>query len=102
MNKLLIDGNSLTLEKLEQVCTTGVPVVLAEQARARMLACRKVIEQAMDEGKVIYGVNTGFGKFSDIQINPENLEQLQENLVLSHAAALAGHWHRKSYAPFYY
>jgi histidine ammonia-lyase len=88
VNQLIIDGSSLTLETLNQVRTPCVPVALAETAKERMLACRQVIQQAMNEGQVIYGVNTGFGKFSDVQISFENLEQLQENLVLSHAAGV--------------
>lgn len=88
MNKLIIDGNSLTLENLNEVNAVDLNIDLAAEARDKMLACRQVIEHAMDAGQVIYGVNTGFGKFSDVQISHENLEQLQENLVLSHAAGV--------------
>lgn len=88
MNKLVIDGNSLTLENLNQVRSGFAPVVLADSAQEQMQACRQLIDAAMADGQVIYGVNTGFGKFSDVQISHENLAQLQKNLVLSHAAGV--------------
>lgn len=42
----------------------------------------------VSSGKVVYGVNTGFGNFADVIIPNDKLEQLQENLIRSHAAGL--------------
>jgi len=88
MESIAIDGNSLTLEIMKQAAGGNNHFFLGATAEQRMVECRKVIETAMKKGDVIYGVNTGFGKFSDVKISAENIEQLQTNLVLSHAAGV--------------
>ncbi len=88
MPEIQIDGNSLTLADLALVAASARPVALTARALEQMHTCRQVVENAIREKQVIYGVNTGFGKFSDIQIPGEHLQQLQKNLVLSHAAGV--------------
>ncbi len=85
MDKVIIDGESLTLEKLERVALGYEPAELAAPARERVNICRAVIERALEHGTVIYGVTTGFGKLSDVRIPHEKLRQLQMNLIRSHA-----------------
>ncbi|HEX7297106.1 MAG TPA: histidine ammonia-lyase, partial [Pyrinomonadaceae bacterium] len=63
-------------------------VSLAEAARERVEAARRVVEQIVNEGRTVYGVNTGFGKLSDVSIDKSELRQLQLNLVRSHACGL--------------
>lgn len=53
-----------------------------------MLASRALIEQIVAAGQTVYGVNTGFGKLSDVRVSDDNLAQLQTNLVRSHAAGV--------------
>src|SRR6185369_5138935 len=55
---------------------------------AAIKASRKVVERIVSRGEVIYGVSTGFGKLSDVHIPPDKLEQLQLNLVRSHACGI--------------
>lgn len=84
---IIISGRPLTLAEIESVAH-GEPVELAESALHAMAASRAVIERIVAEGKPIYGVNTGFGKLSDIHIPPDQLAQLQLNLVRSHACGV--------------
>jgi histidine ammonia-lyase len=49
---------------------------------------RDVVERAIRQGRVVYGINTGFGKLSDTRIDPKQLEELQEKLLLSHSAGM--------------
>jgi histidine ammonia-lyase len=49
---------------------------------------RRVVESIIAEDRTVYGVNTGFGKLSDIRIEPSQLRDLQLNLVRSHACGL--------------
>ncbi len=63
-------------------------VEVAPAARARMAASRATIEEILAAGQTVYGVNTGFGKLSDVRIPPESLAQLQINLVRSHSAGV--------------
>ncbi len=81
-------GQALTLEQIASVSTGKLQVRLSQTAREGIQASRDVIEQVLREDKVVYGVNTGFGKLSDVRIPPSELEALQLNLVRSHACGV--------------
>ena len=83
---LAIDGQSLDLDGLESVARGGRAVALADSARAAVRAARRVVDDAVARGAVVYGVTTGFGKFADVVIPHAKLGELQLNLVRSHAA----------------
>lgn len=85
---ILLDGNSLTIENVCDVVYNFTAVGVAPDAVVRMQASRNVVEQWVREGKVIYGITTGFGDFSNVIIAPDKLETLQENLILSHSAGV--------------
>lgn len=85
---LLLDGSSLTIPDLVDVAERRRTVRLAPAARTRMLATRGIVEGIVARGEAVYGVTTGFGKLSDFAIPPEQLAQLQVNLVRSHAAGV--------------
>lgn len=63
-------------------------VELAPEARAKMSESRAYIQKRIDAGEVMYGVNTGFGAFSNVRISNEEIEKLQRNLIRSHAAGV--------------
>lgn len=88
MESIILNGNPLTLEEIQQVAQGFAPVELAEEAHRRIAAARAVVESILSTGRTIYGVNTGFGKLADVGIAPEHLAQLQTNLVRSHACGL--------------
>lgn len=88
MKSLIIDGEHLTLEDVGSIVEKGGVIEIAEEAKERVQQCRNVVENSIKAGRIIYGVNTGFGKFSDVHIADSQLEQLQENLVMSHAAGV--------------
>jgi len=83
-----IDGNSLTLEDLKLVGQGLKKVILEEKAIAAMSAAHQVVLDVVEKGEPVYGVNTGFGKFSEVKISREELAQLQVNLVRSHACGV--------------
>lgn len=85
---VLLDGKSLTLEQLEAVAVGGEQVALVPEARTRLASRRKEIETRLAQGEVMYGVNTGFGRMADVVVPPEKLEQLQLNLLRSHACGV--------------
>lgn len=82
-----IAGRKLALEEVAAVAA-GARVELAGVARERMGASRAAVERLLATGKTIYGVNTGFGKLSEYSISPDELRQLQINLVRSHACGV--------------
>jgi histidine ammonia-lyase len=85
---LELNGGRIALEDLWRVAHGKEEVRLAEPARERMRASRAVVERILETGETVYGVNTGFGKLSDIRIPPEELRKLQLNLVRSHACGV--------------
>jgi len=85
---LELSGQRLSLEQIADVARGKEHVALSPEARARSLESRRVVEQITDSGRVVYGVNTGFGKLADIKIEPQQLRELQLNLVRSHACGV--------------
>ena len=88
MGTLFLDGQPLTLPEIERVSLHGDSAQLALTAKARVARSRALIEQILSQGETVYGVNTGFGKLSDVRIPPEKLAELQFNLVRSHAGGV--------------
>lgn len=88
-NKVVsIDGNSLTIEEVVQVARFGVKVTLTEKAKEQINKARKYVEKKLEEGKVIYGLTTGFGEFQKVVIQKEDAKTLQLNLITSHSCAM--------------
>jgi len=85
---LELDGQRLTLEQVAAVASGDEHVTLSPAARGRVEQSRRVVEKIITEGRVVYGVNTGFGKLSDVHIEPAQLRELQLNLVRSHSCGL--------------
>src|SRR5438105_381558 len=85
---LEVSGQPLTLEQIASVSIGNVSTSLPDRARARIQAAREVIEEVLRQDRVVYGVNTGFGKLCDVRIPSSELEALQLNLVRSHACGV--------------
>jgi histidine ammonia-lyase len=85
---LELDGQSLTLVEVARVARGEGEVSLAASARERMEASRATVERIVAESRVVYGVNTGFGKLADVTVPADELRELQINLVRSHACGL--------------
>jgi histidine ammonia-lyase len=85
---LILNGQPVTLEQIESVAFQLDDVQLGETARVRMLASRSAIEKIVGDGQTVYGVNTGFGKLADVHVPPDELKELQLNLVRSHSCGV--------------
>lgn len=85
---VLLTGNDLTFAQLYTVTLRGETVGLAATAVERMNASRAVVERLVASGTTAYGINTGFGKLASVRISPEQVRQLQVNLVRSHASGV--------------
>ena len=88
MKEVLLDGNHLTLAEIDAVAKEEALVSIAPEALQRISESRHVIEEILQSDKIVYGVNTGFGKLSEVRIAPGQLNDLQLNLVRSHAAGV--------------
>jgi histidine ammonia-lyase len=85
---ILLDGNSLTLEQVREVARDFMSAALGDGAKRAMMKSRALVDRWVAEGKPIYGINTGFGSLQNKTIPADKVEQLQENIVLSHAAGI--------------
>lgn len=83
-----LNGQRLSLEMVAAVARGEENVGLGASARRRVEESRRVVEKIISEGRIVYGVNTGFGKLSDVHIAPGELRDLQLNLVRSHACGV--------------
>jgi histidine ammonia-lyase len=81
-------GDTITLEEFVAVARFGAYVEFSDAYRHRVERSRRLVEKWMKEGKVMYGVNTGFGALCTQLISPEETAQLQKNILLSHATSV--------------
>lgn len=89
MNTYVIDNDWVTLDQVDEIITSGAKVVLSEETKLEIQACRDYLDDKVKRhGDLIYGVNTGFGSLCNTAISSEDLEKLQRNLVLSHACGM--------------
>src|SRR5687767_2000179 len=81
----------ITLEAIASVARQGTRVVVAPAAQERMARARAVVDRLAAggaEGPAVYGINTGFGALAEVRISPNQIVELQRNLVRSHAAGV--------------
>lgn len=83
---LRIDGNSLTSDDVVRVARSRESVALSKKALPGILASLEYVRELLREKRIVYGITTGVGELSNQYIPPEKAEQLQENLIRSHAA----------------
>lgn len=83
-----IDGQHLTMDSAADVIYRGEAVSLAPIADEQVRRSREVIQSCLKKGDAVYGINTGFGKLAEVRIPHDHLEELQENLVMSHACGV--------------
>jgi histidine ammonia-lyase len=84
-DKVAIDGQTLTLAQVQQVAAHGAQVALAAAARQRVEEAQDWVTQIVEKGDPVYGINTGFGIFSETRISDSDIHSLNRNLILSHA-----------------
>jgi histidine ammonia-lyase len=85
---IVLTGADLTIADVESVARRGRVPILDDDARGRMQESRDLIERLVAAGEVVYGVTTGFGALATRFIDPADAAELQENLLMSHAAGV--------------
>lgn len=87
INKVVLDGK-LGIEELVAIARYGAKVEFSEAYKARVTKSRGLVEKWIDEGRVMYGITTGFGALCTQIITPEETAKLQKNIVLSHSTSV--------------
>lgn len=91
MDAIILDGDSLTFEQVLAVAygNPSAPMVkLSDDARHKVTRAADAVQQLLDDDVIAYGITTGFGAFKDKVISPEHVEQLQRNILVSHAVGM--------------
>ncbi len=88
MNKVIIDGNQLSIEQFINVVRKNYKVELSKEASTKIKSSRGLVDEWVNNEKIVYGITTGFGKFSDVLITKDETETLQKNLIISHACGV--------------
>ncbi len=85
---IILDGKSLTIEKLVRIARYGEKVELSPESLERIKACRAMLERKLAAKEIMYGTNTGIGEFSEIVLSDEEVRQFQKFLVYNHSAGI--------------
>nr|WP_133528883.1 histidine ammonia-lyase [Aminicella lysinilytica] len=95
MMAVIINGKDLTVEEVIRVCRGMEKVEIAPEAQKAVNKARAYIDKKLDEGAIIYGLTTGFGKFANVFISKDETADLQKNLIMSHTCALGEPYEQK-------
>ncbi len=85
---IILDGNSLDLNQFIRVARFREEVVISEESITLVGLARSFVDEVVKSERIVYGVNTGFGKLSDVPIKKEDVSELQKNLLMSHACGV--------------
>jgi len=85
---VVLNGNDLTIDDIVAIGVGDKQVALDPAALERCRASRTFLEEEVAANRIIYGVNTSFGPMCNKIIGHEQIEELQINLIRSHAAGL--------------
>lgn len=88
MENIVIDGDSLTIEQVWQVAHKQATISITDAAIEKIKRAREFVIRAADEGKIIYGLTTGFGAFKDAIIPKDKTQELSRNIILSHSTSV--------------
>jgi len=88
MRRVYVDGETLTIEDVVAVARHYAKVDIPKKVRDKVKKCRHFLERLVKEKRVVYGVTTGFGALGNIPISPEDMKELQSNLIRSHSAGV--------------
>ena len=84
--EFLIAAEDISINDIHELIISGAKLKLSENAKERIIRCREYLDSKMaNQTEPIYGINTGFGSLCDIQVAPDELSELQSNLIISHS-----------------
>ncbi len=85
---IVLDGTSLTIERLVRIARGGERVELDRAALERIRVCRTMLEEKLAAHEIMYGTNTGIGEFSEVVLSDEQVREFQRYLIYNHAAGI--------------
>ena len=85
---IVLDGSSLTVEKLVSIARHNETVELHPDALERIKVCRAMLEEKIANHEIMYGINTGIGEFSEVVLTDEQVAEFQKYLIYNHSAGI--------------
>ncbi len=85
---VILDGSSLTIEKVKAIARDNETVKLGDGALDRIKACRAMLDEKINAQEIMYGVNTGIGEFSEVVLPPDKIKDFQRYLIYNHSAGI--------------
>jgi histidine ammonia-lyase len=86
MKTHILDGDQLTISQVSDLAYGIARAKLSQHAKQKVKQARALINLWTNKGEIVYGVTTGFGEFANVHVKEDDIEQLQKNLIFSHAA----------------
>lgn len=86
--ELVLSSKRITLEDVINVTRRGCKVSISEEAYQKIDKARALVDKYVEEGRVSYGITTGFGKFAEVTISKEETGNLQKNIIMSHSCSV--------------
>ena len=87
-NPIALNGNELTINDLHRIAYQNNLVKLSKESISKILLCRKMVEDKINEGEIVYGINTGIGEFSETILDNSQIEDFQKYLIYNHSAGI--------------
>ena len=85
---IILDGESLTLEKLVNIARHGEKIEITSSSIDKVKECRAMLEEKLKAREIMYGTNTGIGELSEVVLSDEQVKQFQRYLIYNHAAGI--------------
>ena len=96
ISKITLDGNTLSSSEIWRTAKSNLQIQISDDSWDRIIKSRKVVEDILESEEIVYGINTGFGSLVNQTISKEDLQQLQINLIRSHATGIGQLMSRES------
>ena len=88
ISTITLDGNTLSSSEIWRAAKKNLQIQLSNDSWDRIIKSRQVVDEILESGEVVYGINTGFGSLVNQTISGDDLQQLQVNLIRSHATGI--------------
>ena len=85
---VIITGTGLTIEDVVNVARHNEKVQLHPDSIKRIKSCRALLEKKIKAHEIMYGVNTGIGELSEVELNDRQVQEFQKYLIYNHAAGI--------------
>ncbi|GAB5465147.1 MAG: histidine ammonia-lyase [Candidatus Kapaibacteriales bacterium] len=83
-----LTGYNLTIDLLNKLTHGNENISLPKESWNKISACRSMLQEKIDSGQIMYGINTGIGEFSEVTLKPEETKEFQKFLIYNHAAGI--------------